>query len=183
MKINFSKDVLPIMLDVLTMLQKDLRLELRRQGHYLRGELEESIRYDIEEHGRSVVGKMYYADYGEAMELGVRAERIPFGKGKGGGKKTSLYIQGLIEFWEERGLSDREAVGAAFATAHVHAREGMPSRASHRFSETGERVGFARTVIERKLEDIASIIKKRYGARLELRFAENFQTESIRLAA
>lgn len=180
---NFARDVLPILIEVLKLLQADLRLELSAQGHRLTGKLEDSITYEVVEDKRSCTGKMFYADYGEAMELGVRAERIPFGKGKGGGQKTSLYIQGLIEFWEERGLSDREAIGAAFATAHVHAREGMPTRASHRFSETGERVGFARTVIERKLDDIASIIEKRYGATLELRFAENFRTDTIRLAA
>lgn len=180
---NFARDVLPILTEVMKLLQSELRLEQGKQGHRLTGALEQSITYEVQESKSSCTGKMFYLDYGEVIELGVRAERIPFGKGKGGGQKTSLYIQGLVEFWEKRGLSDRDALGAAFATAHVHAREGMPTRASHRFSETGERTGFVRTVIERKLDDIASIIEKKYGATLELRFAENFQTESIRLAA
>ena len=101
----------------------------------------------------------------------MTADRIPFGgsgRGKGG---KSAYIQGLISFWEKRGLSGREAVGAAFATAHVHAREGMPTRASYIHSNTGERTGFVRAAIAERIDEIQRSVEQKFGAFVELQFA------------
>lgn len=48
------------------------------------------------------------------------------------------------------GKSEREAQRIAFAIASKHKREGMPTKASRRFSKTGKRTGF----IEQALDDI-----------------------------
>jgi len=167
---------------VLKLIQDELRAELAAQGHRLTGALENSLQYKIEVKSTVAIGRIYSEDYGIFVELGVSPERIPFGKGKGGGKKTSYYIQGLIAFWEKRGLSGREAISAAFATAHVHAREGMPSRASYRFSSTGQRTGFVKAVTERNLDRIGDIIAEKYGATIELEIAKQFDSR-IRIRA
>lgn len=169
---SFAADITPIISDVMEILQTELRKNAEAQGHSLTGKLSESIEFEILEDGEEVIGRMFAEDYGAFLEVGVRADRIPF-SGKTGAGGTSLYIQGLIDFWELRGLSGREAVGAAFATAHVQAREGMPTRASGRFSSTGERTGFIRTTIEQNLGDIGTIIQNRYGAFLELSFGKS----------
>ena len=165
----------------MALLRDDLRKEADAQGHSLSGKLSESIEYEVVEGAGEVIGRMYAEDYATYLELGVKAERIPYSgrTGKGG---TSLYIQGLISFWEQRGLSDREAVSAAFATAAVHAREGMPTRSSYRHSTTGERTGFIRETIDRNLEKIGSIIESKFGAVLSLSFSESLgQYENIKL--
>lgn len=148
--------------DIMNEIREALRAELQRQGHVLTGNLSESLEYEISADGYSIVGRMYLADYGIFVETGVTADRIPYGgrSGKGG---TSKYIQGLIRFWEDRGLSGREAIGAAFATANVHAREGMPSRNSYAFSQTGERTGFVRTVLEEQTKPITDRLFQKYG--------------------
>jgi len=169
---SFSADILPIISDVMEILQTELRKNAEAQGHSLTGKLAESIEFEIEDNGDEVIGKMFAEDYGLILEFGTRADRVPF-SGKTGAGGTSLYIQGLIDFWENRGLSGRDAIGAAFATAHVQAREGMPTKASGRFSSTGERTGFIRTTIEQNLSTIGSIIQDRYGAFLEIDFAKN----------
>ena len=169
---SFTADILPIISDVMEILQTELRKNAEAQGHSLTGKLAESIEFEIEESGEEVIGRMFAEDYGSILEVGVRADRVPF-SGKTGTGGTSLYIQGFIDFWELRGLSGREAIGAAFATAHVQAREGMPTRASGRFSSTGERTGFIRTTIEQNLDEIGAIIQNRYGATLELDFAKS----------
>ncbi len=64
------------------------------------------------------------------------------GKKEAKGAKPSRYIQGLIEFFINKGLSENEAKGAAFATAKTHAREGMPTSGSYRFSKNGRRLKF-----------------------------------------
>lgn len=148
--------------DIMSEFRTALRAELARQGHVLTGNLSDSIDFEISVDGNSVVGRMYLPDYGIYVETGVTADRIPYGgrSGKGG---TSQYIQGLIRFWEDRGLSGREAIGAAFATANKHAREGMPTRDSLRFSQTGERTGFFRTVLEEQSKPIADKLFEKYG--------------------
>jgi hypothetical protein len=179
---SFTSDIVPILTDVMEMLQGELRKEIAAQGHVLTGRLSDSIEFEIDESAGQATGKMYAEEYGGILEVGVKAERIPYSgrTGKGG---TSLYIQGLINFWELRGLSGREAVGAAFATATVQKREGMPTRGSYQHSSTGERTGFIRTVIERNTDDIAKIIEERYGATLALNFVESFSGyENIRFS-
>lgn len=178
---SFAADIIPIVTDVMRVLQGQLRAEAEAQGHSLSGKLADSIEFEVEGDGTDVIGRMYAEDYSSYLEFGVRANRVPFGSGGGTGG-TSLYIQGLISFWEQRGLSGREAVGAAFATAHVQAREGIPTRSSYRFSSTGERTGFIRTTIDKNLEGIGKIIEDRYGAQLELNFAQSLgQYERIKI--
>jgi len=177
--LTFLEDIRPIVEEVMKTLQSGFRNEQEKQGHKLTGKLGDSIEYEISQDGKDVKATMYAEDYGVYVELGVSASKIPFSGTGGGG--TSKYIEGLISFWELRGLSGREAIGAAFATAHVHAREGMPSNASARFSSTGERTGFVRAVVEKNLEGIGRLIEDKYGAVLELRFAEMFNPENTGL--
>jgi hypothetical protein len=171
-------DILKVAEAVMSLLQKELRDELKAQGHRLTGTLEQSIVYEVEKTPVGIVGTMYSEDYGLTVNFGVPASRIPYTSGgKRGG--TSLYIQGLIEFWEKRGLADREAVGAAFATAAVHAREGMPTRASYRYSSTGDRTGFITAVVNRNMSRIEELIDEKFGAKLELRLAGEFNRTII----
>ena len=169
---KFEDEVKPIVADVMRLVQGAMRRQLELQGHRLTGKTSESIQFEVDAETGYVVGRMYANDIAGILEFGVKASRIPYGGGGGGGK--SLYIQGLISFWQQRGLSGREAIGAAFATAAVHKREGMPSRGSYRFSRTGARTGFVRAAINDEMQEIASIIEERFGARLLIEFGEFF---------
>lgn len=178
---SFYEDIKPILEDVMKTLQKGLREEQEAQGHKLTGRLERSIVYEISQDGRDAKAEMYSEDYGVFIELGVKASKIPYSGNRGGGK--SKYIEGLISFFELRGLSGREAEGAAFATAKIQARQGMPTVGSYKYSSTGERTGFVKTTIEKNLEGIGKLIEDKYGAILELRFAEFFKPENTGLDA
>lgn len=160
-----------LIVDIMLELQTALRDTLAAQGHVLTGNLSDSIMFEVSADGDEIVGQMYVADYGIFVNVGVTADRIPFGgrSGKGG---TSQYIQGLISFWEGRGLSGREAIGAAFATAHVHAREGMPSRGSYRYSSNGERLGFVQDAVESRIARIEKTLSEKFSATLEFEIAD-----------
>jgi len=160
-----------LIVDIMLELQTALRDELAAQGHVLTGKLSDSIMFEVSADGDEIVGQMYVADYGVFVNVGVTADRIPFGgrSGKGG---TSQYIQGLISFWEGRGLSGREAIGAAFATAHVHAREGMPSRGSYKYSSNGERLGFVQDAVESRIARIEKTLSEKFSATLEFEIAD-----------
>lgn len=166
--------------DAMRRLQSDLRAELKAQGHYLTGKLNDSIEYEIETEPGLVRAVMECEDYGLAMEFGVPASNIPYSPGSGAG--SSKYIQGLVRFWNLRGVTGKEGVRAAFATARKHKREGMPTRASAVFSTTGARTGFASTVIERDLELIARVLEEKTGLALEIRLVPELgKIEPIRI--
>lgn len=163
-----------ILEEMMQTVQAAIRQEAKAQGHHLSGNLDESIEFEIigDENSGNLLGRMYAADYSGYLEFGVSADRIPYtpgGRGKGG---TSKYIQALISFFEQRGLSDREATGAAFATATVHAREGMPTSGSKQHSTTGERLGFIKTAVGKSNDELANIIEEKYGKVIEIRFAK-----------
>jgi len=163
----------PIVNEVMLLLRERLRSEAAAQGHRLTGKLEDSIDFEITETESEAVGKMYAEDYGVFVEFGVKSGRIPYSSGGGRRGGTSAYIQGLVSFWEHKGLSGREALGAAFATAKVHEREGMPTRKSFAFSSTGQRTGFIKTTIDESMDDITRIIEEKYAIEFELNFAES----------
>jgi hypothetical protein len=179
---KLSENLADVVREAMLLMQSDMRAELATQGHHGTGKLKDSIQFEVEATDNRATGRMYFENYGTFVELGVSASRIPYGgrgKGKTGG--TSLYIQGLISFWEGKGLSGREAVGAAFATAAVHKREGMPSRASRRFSASGERTGFVKTAVDRALNDVNALLSEKFRAIVQLQFSETFnQTQIIR---
>ena len=174
-----AQDLPDIMREIMGFLQMKLREELAAQGHILTGRLSDSIDFQVSETSAGVVGLMMFEDYGVNIELGVSADKIPFTPGKRGKGGRSRYIEGLISFWKKRGLSGREAIGAAFATATKHKREGMPTRSSYAFSRTGKRTGFVREVLQRDMPTVAALIEKKYGAFIQLSFAESIANERL----
>ena len=167
-------ELLPVIREVMTDMQTALRKSQADQGHTLTGRLSQSTDFEIEASDTEIRAKMFMEDYGLNVEFGVKANRIPFSPpGKRGG--TSLYIQNLIEFFEKRGLETEEATGAAFATAYVHSREGMPTKASSKYSTTGQRTGFISAVLQDEKASIFEKIEKKFGVSLEFIFVNNFR--------
>jgi hypothetical protein len=158
--------------------QGGLRIELKAQGHYLTGRLHDSIQYKITQGGDTVTAVIECEDYGLAMEFGVKSSRIPYTPGGGQGG-TSRYIQGLIRFFELRGVTGRDAVSAAFATATVQSREGIPTANSFSFSSNGARTGFASTTLERDLAIIGRILEQTTGIVLQIEFADTVKMEPL----
>lgn len=114
-------------------LNKALTQELRDQGHYLTGSLENSINnyYTIEPMTRKYVLRGFALDYAKSLN-----------EGKGPRSKSLPTIEELRKYFILRGLSVFEATQAAFLTHRRHKKEGMPTKASSRFSKTGERKKF-----------------------------------------
>ena len=136
-----------------------IAVEWRRQGHELTGQavrnmeaIEKNISLGIRIEG-------YVPDYMAYLNAGVEAPRIPYSPGSGA--RHSKYIEGLKEYAKKRmGASDKEALGIAFAIASKHKREGMPTRGSARFSQTGKRTGFMETALEALAPQIEEAIRE-----------------------
>lgn len=125
-----------------------------KQGHDLTGAFVQGLSYEI------VDNIIYIYDttnsgYGKILNAGVSADRIPFSPGSGA--KTSKYIQGLVRYAKLRmGANDKDALSIAFAIAHKHKKEGMPTEDSARFSKTGKRTQF----VEDATTEVDKIVEK-----------------------
>lgn len=106
--------------------------ELRDQGHFLTGALERSITqaYRIVESSKQTALTGYALEYAEDLESGQHhLNQLPT-------------VAELFKYFQLRGLNDIEAARAAVLTHKKQKEEGMPTKASSRFSKTGERKHF-----------------------------------------
>ena len=123
--------------------------ELILQGHYISpGGLSDDIDVVV----RSVADKstieLWMRDYAGYLERGVKAENIPFSGVTGRGGK-SAYIEGLRRWAERRGMDN--PLSAAFAIAHTHKKEGMPTIGSRRM---GKKTEFLSDAIKKNSDEI-----------------------------
>ena len=137
---------------------KDLRDELNEQGHKATGDLDKSITFEItESDSDGFLGVIFGNDYWEAVDTGVTAAKIPYTPAAKTGKKTSKYIQALIDWAAtiKPELDEKEQKSFAFAVAHKHSAEGMPTKDSYSFSRNGERTNFVQRVIDKHIDTLA----------------------------
>lgn len=133
-----------LLLNACKVIEEFIKEEFIKQGHSLSQAWENSV--ITQDDGADGVC-IYATGYGMIVNAGVTADRIPFG-GTGTGGGTSQYITGLVRFWKLRrpGLTDREALRLAFATANVQKEEGMSTIASAAYSSTGQRQQFMQAI-------------------------------------
>lgn len=100
---------------------------LRDDKRIASGKLIRSVDYIINEIFFGVEAEISYLAYGNYFETGIAAKNIPFGGNTG--KKTSKYIQGLVNWVLLKGLStglDKDPLGIAIAIAKTHKKKGWP---------------------------------------------------------
>jgi len=153
--------------DISTMAITAVVNEWKAQGHNLSGkaisEIETVTKFQINE--LRITGLVL--DYMAINNSGVTADRIPYTPNSG--RPPSKYIQGLIQYAKRRmGASDKEAKSIAFAIASKHKKEGMPTRASARFSSTGKRTGFLETALAKVEPDLLKLIERSIIYSIEL---------------
>lgn len=140
---------------VIDMITSDLIVELKAQGHNNTGKLINSISSEITIASTAIVGSIYGEEYGLILNDGVKPSRVPYSPGSGA--RQSKFIDALIGYFRSKGYGEILAKRYAFATAIVQKREGIPTRASYRFSSNGRRTGWIDRTIElnqNRIEDI-----------------------------
>lgn len=143
-------------------INKILREEIIAQGHHLTGKMEESLHGVKSSRGRTDLLEGFAIFYAQFVDQGFPASSANFSQ-----------APFLIEFFQKRGLSPKEATGAAFATIKVWMRDGMPSQASKRFSQTGSRTNFVSNAIAGKASEIDEFI----GSKIDIAVDELFKRE------
>jgi hypothetical protein len=133
--------------------------EWRLQGHELSGsavkQMDTMVRMEI----NTLIIEGFVPDYMAINNQGVPSNRIPYYPGSG--RKTSKYIDGLIDYVQRRmGKSEKEAKGIAFAIASKHKKEGMPTKNSViKHSKTGRRTGFIEIALEKNSQKFIELIE------------------------
>lgn len=133
-------------------------IEWKAQGHNLTGNAIQQLETRIVA-GGDIIIQGYVVDYMANINTGVTAANIPYSPGSGA--RSSKYIAGFIDYVKRRmGKSDREAKSIAFAIASRHKKEGMPSKASARFSSTRKRTGFIEAALDGVEPKLAALIEQ-----------------------
>lgn len=141
------------------MVLRRLKEEWRAQGHSLTGDTERSM-YSLERATTDGVRiEFWMNDYAAKLNRHTPPHRIPYTPGTGWGTGAQrAYLEGLAEYAKKRigAASEREAAAIAFAIARAHKREGMPTKASARFSKTGKRTEW----IDDAVDDIEPAVRE-----------------------
>ncbi len=104
----------------------ELAKSFQEEGHKLTGGLIDNIETDLQTTAEGLTRDYLMLKYGAYLNLGVKAEKIPFAPGSGA--KKSLYIDGLIRYvMMRKRISDiKQAKSIAFAIAYTQKKKGMP---------------------------------------------------------
>jgi len=149
------------------MMKYQLMHEWKAQGHYMTGKAVETIEFKAKEVRGAFEISLYALPYATYLERGILPQHIPFG-GKTG-KTKSMYIEGLRQYVEKRmGITGKKALSIAFAIAHTHKREGMPSKKSMRFSSTGKRTEWINDTMFKREKLIRQFLMDEVGEALDL---------------
>lgn len=122
--------------------------EINEQGHSMTGALEQSLEVLTDNNGVSGVGNTY----GIYLNLGVKADQIkyPYARAR---------IDGLTRFAMFRmGVDEKTGRSIAFAIATTHAREGMPTSGSYKYSNNGKRTDSIDDAIEKSEQGIIDLL-------------------------
>jgi len=169
----------------MSLLRLELQSKLQAQGRGSSKDsaLSKSLEYEIKASANVLIASMYANEYWVYVENGVKASRIPYSRGpKRGG--TSKYIQALIKFFRFKvGKSEKKATRLAFATANKHKKEGMPTRASFRFSRDGTRTGFVESTLKKHEDKVTEILERKFGSEYEIALTNTLQEAFALLGA
>lgn len=150
------------------------------QGHYMTGALIEKLEWAVKSESDKIVMELYMNKYGIYINNGVKASNIPFSQPSGRGGR-SKYIGALQNYVQRRmGLSEKKSLSVAFAIAQTHKKEGMPTKASSRFSQSGKRTGFLDEAVQNSGSIVEDQLSKLYQKMFELKLG-NILVERIKL--
>jgi hypothetical protein len=139
-----------------------LRKEIIAQGHHLIGAMEDSLSQKTSSEKNKDIAEGFALYYTKFVNEGVPASSVSF--------KQAPF---LIEYFKKRGLSEKEATAAAFATIKVWMKQGMPTQSSKRFSETGSRTN----LIENSFVGHSKDVDEYMGNGIDFVIEELFQQE------
>jgi|JI9StandDraft_2_1071091.scaffolds.fasta_scaffold64416_2 hypothetical protein len=157
--------------DVVTELASTLTAELIEaadvQGHRLTGSLAKNIGYEVTGSDNEAEAKIYGPDYAIYLNYGVAPGKVRYP------------ISVMVDFFRKRGLPEKEATRAAWATRAKHKREGMPTKSSARFSRNGKRTGFLQEGFAKGMAKIREKAPGLFDDYVEVLINQRYKTDTV----
>lgn len=132
----------------------DIIEELRLQGHHLTGALERSLTDKVSKDGNGYTLSAEALGYIKELEEGVRPEHIA---------TDARAIAEMTRYVELRNIATgKKAIKIAIAILDKQRIEGMPTRNSYQYSQTGERLDAIHDLFKVKgsqyLSDVETVV-------------------------
>jgi len=153
------------------LIMDEVKKELRLQGHYATGELEDSMKgYDATLKNENLL-QAYALMYIKELEFGVPAAKI---------KLSESEFQNLRKWTIIKGLASNQAEATQIAAAIVRTwkRDGKPSQGSREFSQTGDVLGAIKTTFEKNEQVFSDVIFDEVSEEVDKRFSQ-LKSETI----
>jgi hypothetical protein len=141
-----------------------LKDELRAQGHYDTGRLEDSIKVKVVEDGGTYDIQVYSLGYLEILNKGQAASQVK--------RLDGAQLNKLAGWIQRKGgsLSYKLALSAARAISYRWRQEGKPLEGSEEFSSTGEVLGALDIVIRESWAEFKFILDEEMIDELDIQF-------------
>lgn len=169
--------------DVIALIEEGLDLykaELKNQGHVNTGKLLNSGEVRTTIKGTTVIGELLLSDYFEYLERRLSPDRVPYKRGSG--RRSSKVVTALKRYFQQKGLGQKNAQQAAFATLNKWKKEGRPTKASRRFAVNNRRLRPLGIVLDELEGKIERLLEQQTTKNLEIiidRIGEGFSRQII----
>ena len=140
-------------------LTKQLKKELRDQGHHHTGELERSFSTKVTVTKNDVRCEGSILEYGQILNDGTRPEKASM--------KQFWFVK---EFFISKGYSDKIAGAYSAMTINKWIKEGMSTKASVRFSHNGRRTNFIKQVDDTYSDKLNEVVLKEIDKVINLEY-------------
>jgi hypothetical protein len=167
---DLTLDLIAAMNTALNDAAVDLLIELDAQGHRNTGALEKSIKVDVKLEGRKIVGEVSGLDYIDYINRRTRHSRV-----------AGAQVAGLFQWWKAKGLSDKDARSAAFATAVNQVKYGSPTPGAFRYTTNGKRTGAIQAAFGNVGADIGQQLATAANATITAAFTPQLNWELQRI--
>jgi hypothetical protein len=150
---------------LMSIFQQSIKRKAILRGHSDRGDMVNSIVYELSEAGDTVTATMYGNNYSVYVNYGVAAGRVKYP------------IKVMIDYLKRKGLPEKEATSAAWATRAIHKKEGMPTKASARFSKDGKRTHFVNDGFDEAMDEAIRYFEETTNNTIEVTISGIFKSE------
>lgn len=143
---------------VMNKLREDIKKELIDQGHKNTGNFEKNIDIVVTTTKNTVIASMYMPDYWKTLEEGLTTDQV---------RSLTGHVEALTKYFVSKSNPITQARNIAILTRNRHLREGLPTRASYRFSKNGRRTGFLSISVAKNMDSFREIMESQSSKGVE----------------
>ena len=162
---DLQEKIAPTVRKVMELFRDYIKKEGEDQGHRDTGKMLDTLEIVVNEESGQVTGKLLAEGYAVYLETGIRADRVNYP------------ISVMVSWWRRKGLGEKDATRAAWATRANHKKFGIPSKASNAFSKTGKRINFVSDGIQKALFEAQNLFEKELETVIEFEISEYFRAD------